>query len=223
MLLLAERGEAGEVLRIWESDQVFVSVGLGARVSEEVFLDRCIENAIPIVRRASGGGSVLQGPGCLNYTVVLSKKSLPELQGIRSSFSYVLSRILAALAGAGIGLKQSGLSDLAISGCKVSGNAQQRKRDFFLQHGTLLYDFDLRQMGRYLKEPPRAPAYRRGRSHAEFVRNLCVSPPFIQQAVCSAFGVDPRDCSRFPSRGELECVRSLVEDKYGRDAWTFRR
>ena len=31
-----------------------------------------------------------------------------------------------------------------------SGNAQQRKRSHLLHHGSLLYDFDLKLIGRYL-------------------------------------------------------------------------
>src|SRR2546429_689077 len=70
------------------------------------------------------------------------------------------------------GLACAGVSDLAVDGRKVSGNAQQRKREHFLHHGTLLYGFDATTMARYLRLPPRQPDYRQRRQHAEFVTNL---------------------------------------------------
>jgi len=36
----------------------------------------------------------------------------------------------------------------------------------------LLLDADLMLMDRYLKHPPREPAYRQGRSHLDFVMNM---------------------------------------------------
>ena len=65
-----------------------------------------------------------------------------------------------------------GTSDLALNDRKFSGNAQQRKRTHLLHHGTLLYAFATEPLARYLKPPPRQPAYRAGRSHADFVTNL---------------------------------------------------
>jgi lipoate-protein ligase A len=63
-------------------------------------------------------------------------------------------------------------SDLAIGDRKFAGHAQRRTRTTLLHHGTILYDFDLGCVGRLLREPARQPAYRRGRSHADFLVNV---------------------------------------------------
>ena len=68
--------EAGvEILRFWESRQIFVVVGYGNRVASEVNVEECRRRGVPILRRCSGGGTVVQGPGCLNYNLTLR---LPE-------------------------------------------------------------------------------------------------------------------------------------------------
>ena len=69
--LLDEReATAGEpVLRLWESPEHFVVVGYSNRVGTEVNEPACRARGIPILRRCSGGGTVLQGPGCLNYAL----------------------------------------------------------------------------------------------------------------------------------------------------------
>ena len=68
-----------------------------------------------------------------------------------------------------------GTSDLTLNDRKFSGNAQQRKRTHLLHHGTLLYAFETASLARYLKPPPRQPAYRGGRAHADFVTNLPIA------------------------------------------------
>jgi lipoate-protein ligase A len=56
-----------------------------------------------------------------------------------------------------------------------------------LHHGTFLCDFDLGLMERYLKKPAREPAYRRGRSHGEFVANLPLSAETIRARLSRAW------------------------------------
>ncbi len=69
-------------------------------------------------------------------------------------------------------MKRAGISDLVLGDRKFSGNSLRCKRDHFLYHGTLLYQFPLEQIGELLKMPARQPNYRQGRPHGEFVMNL---------------------------------------------------
>ena len=57
-----------------------------------------------MLRRFSGGGAVVLGPGCLNYAVVLSLVSRPELTNVAASFQVILGRIVAALGISGLSL-----------------------------------------------------------------------------------------------------------------------
>src|SRR5262245_20231533 len=82
LLELAVTGDCQPLLRLWEPSQHFVVLGYGNRVSEEVDKAMCGELAIPILRRTSGGGTVLQGPGCLNYSLILPLNRWPELESI---------------------------------------------------------------------------------------------------------------------------------------------
>src|ERR1051325_5350957 len=59
------------ILRLWEPTRYFVVLGYANRLATEVNAAFCRQNTIPILRRCSGGGTVLQGPGILNYTLVL--------------------------------------------------------------------------------------------------------------------------------------------------------
>src|SRR5262249_19628800 len=151
LLLDAEQGQGGEVLRLWEWPTPAVVLGAGCRLVEDVDEARCRADGVPILRRSSGGGTVLLGRGCLLYSLVLAYARAPALHEIRPSYAYILDRIGQALAGLLPRIEQPGTSDLASDGRKFSGNAQQRKRTHLLHHGTLLYDFDLELIGRYLR------------------------------------------------------------------------
>src|SRR5438270_7004517 len=136
LLLRAEAGEGGEMLRVWEWPRPAAVLGAGCRLADEVDEAACRADGVPVLRRSSGGGTVLLGPGCLLYTLILDAERAPELAGIRSSYAFILGRVAAMLPetpGAG----PAGVSDLAADGRKFSGNAQQRKRRFLLHHGTL--------------------------------------------------------------------------------------
>ena len=64
-------GNREPTLRFWESPSLFVVVGYGNDIERECHTQVCQKLGIPILRRSSGGGTVLQGPGCLNYSLIL--------------------------------------------------------------------------------------------------------------------------------------------------------
>src|SRR6266852_576362 len=78
---LEEKGEP-EVLRVWEPREHFVVLGYANKAFLEVNLEACLKRRIPILRRCSGGGTVLQGPGCLNYSLLLKIAGEPALRSI---------------------------------------------------------------------------------------------------------------------------------------------
>lgn len=47
----------------------------------------------------------------------------------------------------------------------------------------MLYAFDAAAMERYLPPPPRQPAYRANRAHADFVTNLPIEPYLVTDAL----------------------------------------
>jgi lipoate-protein ligase A len=216
LLLTGEDGSGAEWLRIWEWPALAVVLGAGSSLGADVLEQTCTADNVPIVRRSSGGGTVLLGPGCLLFSLVLAYERAPELTHIGSSYRYILDRICRSLAVAG--LEPAGSSDLALAGCKVSGNAQQRKRTHLLHHGTLLYAFDLTLVGRYLCLPGRQPEYRQQRPHAEFLTNLPLDRQTIVERMRQAFGAD-EETAEWP----FDLVHELVEAKYGRPEWTQRR
>lgn len=184
---LLRRGEA--VLWMWESRAECVVLGQSGRAERDAYVDRCEAEGVSIVRRCSGGGAVLLGPGCLVYSLVLPFEWWPELRDVRHSKRWVMDRVRRALAVDG--LRVEGISDLALDGRKVSGNAQRRSSAAVLHHGTVLYGFDVSRVGGYLKMPEKQPEYRAGRGHEEFLTNLPLGVEEIRRGLVREFGERP--------------------------------
>ena len=217
----AETGRGGETLRFWESPVHFVVLGTSQCLKDEVREEACARDAIPILRRCSAGGCVLQGPGCLNYTLILDREKTPPLRSIRSSYCYIFERILAGGKTLGLDLRHEGISDLVLAERKISGNAQRRKKRFILHHGTLLFDMDADLIHRYIAEPAERPAYRGARSHAAFIGNVPVSSAELKEMLRQAFGaVQPYDDLSGEERARMDL---RAAERYASASWTYRR
>jgi lipoate-protein ligase A len=216
--LLAEAEAGGsQVLRLWEQPQPAVILGSSCRLAADVREAHCQADGVPIFRRASGGGTVLLGPGCLCFSLIL-RMDQPELKEVRSSYCSILGKLAEALSPLVPDVTCAGTSDLAVGGMKFSGNAQWRRRSHLLHHGTVLFDFDLEQFARYLFVPARQPDYRRERSHRDFVMNLPVTRKALWAALIQAWQAD-RPRQDWP----MEEVLRLVREKYSQPAWIRRR
>src|SRR5260370_1685230 len=89
LLLEAEAG-GRQVLRTWDWSGPAVVLGAAGRLAQEVHEDACRRDGVPILRRASGGGTVLLGKGCLCFSLVLSYDRAPALGLVSSSYRYLL-------------------------------------------------------------------------------------------------------------------------------------
>lgn len=221
---LLDACEAGgpEVLRVWEPAAPFVVVGYANRLATEVNLAACAELSVPMLRRVSGGGTVVQAPGCLNYALVLRLDRDPKLATIPGTNRFIMERQAAAVRAAWRGewrvanglVECCGDTDLAVSALKFSGNAQRRRQTALLFHGTFLLSADLALIERLLPLPSRQPGYRAGRSHRDFLTNLGVPTPSLKNALRSAWSA--RDALVEWPRAEVE---RLAQEKYATDPW----
>jgi len=212
---LVETGQVKhEILRVWEPVQYFVVLGHANSIRAEVNFSACQEDRVTVLRRMSGGGAVLQGPGCFNYSLFLN--ATHRFRTVKEGFRYVLERhkkIVQALTGLEVALE--GISDLAIGARKFSGNAQYRKSRAVLIHGTFLLDFDLSLIGRYLQLPSKQPAYRQNRSHLEFLTKLPVRSAELRERLQESWSARTA-LDKIP----IDRIEVLVQERYGRKEWS---
>jgi lipoate---protein ligase len=213
-----EEGPPAEVLRFWEPREYFVVLGYSSRIRSEVDLDSCRALGMPILRRCSGGGTVLQGPGCLNYALVLEIREGSSLTGISEANAFIMNRNRNALNSLLDGkVLIQGHTDLTLGGLKFSGNSQRRKRHFLLFHGSFLLNLDFAVIDQTLPMPSQQPSYRRDRAHRDFLMNLNLPADAVKAAMTRAWNATDA-LEEIPETK----IQQLVRDKYATDVWSFK-
>ena len=209
-----------ETLRVWEMASHAVVLGRSSPVASEVNAAECQRFGVPVLRRCSGGATILAGPGCLMYTAVLSLRKRPHLVSIDAAHLFAMERLTAALRVLGIEAVHEGTCDLTVGGRKVSGNAMRVKRSAVLYHGTLLYGLDIELAARLLGSPQRQPDYRGGRPHEDFLGNLAASRGELLRAVRGVFDAE-LDWGLFPRREAVSAAADrLLRQRYSQASWT---
>ena len=218
LLRRAEQDGRGEVLRFWEPRRHFVVLGLSDSHRTETRPRRCRRRGIPVLRRCSGGGAVLQGPGCLNFALVLRIQKPGPLENITAANRFILERhrrSLETLLAHPVGIQ--GSTDLTIGSLKFSGNSQRRGLNWLLFHGTFLLRLNFSLMEQILAFPSRPPDYRTGREHSHSLANLPLSSEQIKQALREAWGAV--ESTRAVPRREIS---QLLKNRYSRPDWNLR-
>ncbi len=213
-----DSNDGPQTLRFWMPGRYFVVLGYANRAAQEARLDLCRKAGVPVLRRCSGGGTVLQGPGLLNYSLVLRVNDSGPLATITGANRFIMERQRHALTPLlGETCRVEGHTDLTLDGIKFSGNAQRRKRRFLLFHGTFLLRFDLAQVERFLPYPSKAPDYRAHRSHLDFLTNLNLPAKTMRNALQREWqALQP--LKDFPSA----LCQQLLRERYSQAEWHLK-
>jgi lipoate-protein ligase A len=219
----ADAGSIGQMLSFWEPSKYFVVLGYGNKVATETRRGACEQLGVPILRRCSGGGTVLQGPGVLNYSLVLAIDKWEHLSSITGANQFIMQRNADALGSMlGQPVAVQGHTDLAIAQRKFSGNAQRRKHSHLLFHGAILLNLDLALLDAVLTMPSLQPDYRRGRTHGKFLTQLGLPPEPVKQALRAAWNANEPLSPEAPWPDWRSAIAKLVAEKYSRHEWNFR-
>jgi len=203
-----------EVLRFWEQDKPMVVLGRSSPLGTEVNHGYCERNSIPVVRRVSGGQSIVTGPGCLMFALLLDMRLRPELEMLDLAHQIVMQNMQVALTNLGIQTEMKGTCDLTFEGRKFSGNAVRKRKNWMLYHGTVLCEFDLSLVSNCLGTPSRQPDYRSQRSHEEFVTCIPVSTQAVANAIAEQW-----QASKSLEDVPLDLAKKLVSEKYATCEW----
>jgi lipoate-protein ligase A len=225
VLLDAAEAENGpETLWFWEPRHTFVVTGYGNQVTTEVAVANCAARGIPIFRRCSGGGTVVQLPGGLNYSLVLRITPDGPLRNITAANQFIMEKNRNAIASLwpdpaspDSALSVRGHTDLCRGDLKFAGNSQRRRKNYLLFHGTLLLDCDLQRISELLPMPSLQPDYRARRSHADFLTNLALPAENVKAALAREWNAV--EDSRPPP---LAQISRLARDKYSLREWNFK-
>jgi lipoate-protein ligase A len=218
-----ESGQNTELLAFWEPRTTFVVVGYANKIAREVNTTACETRGIPVFRRCSGGGTVVQMPGGLNYSLILRITERGPLGSITSANRFIMEKNRAALAtllpqlSTPSQITVRGHTDLCLGNLKFAGNSQRRRKNYLLFHGTLLLHCDLKLIGQLLQMPSLEPDYRAHRAHEEFVTNLKLPAAAVKSALAKAWKAEA-----VLQNPPTEAITRLALEKYSTHEWNYK-
>lgn len=239
---LAERFPARPTLRLYRWRPA-LSLGFFQPADQQINLAYCRQKGIAVTRRITGGRAVLHG-GDISYCLVVSERNplfSPEVQGCYRTISACIAALLDHY-----GIKSSfheigetggrssafcfqapAQSELLVSGLKIYGAAQLRAQGFFLQHASLLRDFDYRLAAAiFAAELPEGEDYLRARV-TSLGREIGRLPDpqeiyqLLREIFTRQFGVHLEEEDLTPEEEEL--AKKLIHHKYSQDSWNLER
>lgn len=205
---------AAPVLRLWRNTPCVV-VGRAQRPEREADLAACAAAGVPVLRRASGGGTVYHDPGNLNITLAVPGWA----PGLAAELATLLAGVLTGLGVAAT----AGPRGIFAGRAKVSGLASQLTRAASLAHATLLVTTPAARVTALLLPAPADPHRldsRRSpvRPLAELAGGLTVTAArgAVLAAAADRYGpLAPRP----PCPAEAGWQRRLLAERYRDSTW----
>ena len=229
---LRSQGKSPNTIRLYRWKPSAVSIGYFQILEQEVDFDACERLGMDVVRRMTGGGAVYHSyEGEVTYSVIVNQDNPKIPRDILKSYELICSGITLAMKNLGINAEFKPINDIDVNGKKISGNAQTRRWNIVLQHGTILLDTDIRTMFTVLKVSKEKISDKLIRSAEERVttirRELGRRVSFNEtiEALKSTFPkvFDVKLVEGGLSHEEKELALKLSREKYGTPGWIFNR
>lgn len=150
-------------------------MGISGQPESLIDLKRASSDQIPLIKRFSGGGTVIVDESTLFITFIFNKNDLDLAPFPEPILRWSGDLYSNAWQIPGFRLREN---DYAIEEKKCGGNAQYIKKDRWLHHTSFLWDYSEENMS-YLLLPAKRPAYRQDRTHKDFLTRL---KPYFPQA-----------------------------------------
>ncbi len=238
----------------WDPDCLTLGYGQDPGTVDWPFCER---EGIDVTRRQTGGGGIYHdGDGDVAYSIAVPAADVPGK--LLDCYHLLCEPILDAFARLGIDADYVAEAvpelyhpacylrelhpahDVVAGGRKIAGNAQYRKRDAVVQHGSLTYSVDAeRHLGTFADPPVGARRFHErvvgmdeliDADRESVVRTV---EEALGEWTLGRAGGDGDDPSAETDRletiegswtdAELDRARELVETKYGADEWVRTR
>jgi lipoyl(octanoyl) transferase len=164
LLARAQAGETTPVLRFYAWHPAAVSIGRFQKIETAVDVEACRQRGIDIVRRITGGRAVLHHQE-LTYSIIARTDDPLFPTNVHGTYKIIAAGLLQGLRNLGIPAEMVSRSsrhaelvkkdskdpacfsspswyEILVHNRKIIGSAQRRLSGAFLQHGSILMDYD---------------------------------------------------------------------------------
>lgn len=163
------RADTRNFFLINEGSTPAIVMGISGQMEELVDAKKAEAEKVPIIKRFSGGGTVVVDHNTIFTTFIGEKKLLLPF----ACYPEPILRWSEAFYRAAFALPDFALreNDFVLGPKKCGGNAQYIQKERWLLHTSFLFDFCPRKMD-LLLHPKKTPKYREDRTHTDFVCRL---------------------------------------------------
>lgn len=190
-----------------------VVCGLGQNkiISELINVEAAKWHNIPVIRRFTGGGSVLTDHNTFFISFIFDKSFIEDYEKAKFNvypreimtwseefYKQYLKTITPTAEKLKFKLEDT---DYVFGSKKFGGNAQGISGDRFVHHTSFLHDFDSKLMENVLLNPKKQPEYRKLRRHDDFLISLSKAIPEVKSIDSYFDALDLTICSKFASFG----------------------
>jgi lipoate-protein ligase A len=142
-----------EGLNLLSPGSPYVCIGYFQDAEQEVDVEFCREQGIPIFRREVGGGAVYLDGAQLFWQLIIHRDNPLVPAGKEAFYRKFLQPAIEAYRALGIPAEYKPINDIVARGRKVSGTGVGEIGDYIVFVGNLIVDFDYGMMARVLKVP----------------------------------------------------------------------
>ena len=224
-----DRGLSPNTLIITIPSRPYVCIGYHQRLEEEVDLDYCRSQGLPIIRRGQGGGAVYLDSNQIFYQLVAHEDS-PVIPGdVDELFRRCLAATVHVYRSLGLPAEYKPINDVVIHGRKISGNGAGRLGKAVILVGNIILDLDYDRMARVLKVPDEKFRDKMVRSMRGWVtslkRELGQVPPVerIKELIVEGFekALGIKLVPGEPTPEELKVFEEEVKPKHTSEEWLY--
>ncbi len=227
LLKQVESGQRGSTVRFWDwGTESNALLGVFQSVKNEVNVEALQRRGMTLVRRMTGGGTMLMdGDNTITYSLV-APLSLVDGLTYGDAYEYIDRWVIVGLQHLGVNAWYVPLNDITSDKGKLGGAAQKRTHKAFVHHICLCYDIDGEKLNDVLRVGKVKLADKGIRSANKRVDPLSRQTGLPRKEIIDSLiqtFVSRYDARRSElSEEEITQATQLVAEKYGNDAWTYR-
>ncbi|KAK8821588.1 hypothetical protein WA556_002037, partial [Blastocystis sp. ATCC 50177/Nand II] len=188
-----------------------IVMGLSGKVDKLINVDKAKELHLPVIKRFSGGGTVVVDDSTFCLTFVLSKSDFPNCVFPTPFMNWTgefYKKVFDRVGVTSFALREN---DYVFGDQKFAGNAQSFSSDRMLHHTSFLWDYD-DEMMKALKHPAKQPAYRAQREHTSFLKRMKEVVP-SKDGFIDAFLAEVEEEFNVEKSKPLDYDRLIAENK----------
>lgn len=224
-------GESVPTLRLYTYRSYCALVGRFQNVENELRVDFCRKNHIPINRRPTGGGAIIMGEDQLGVALSLPGSAEDSYSRAREIMSLFSEALVQGLKTFGIDAYFHRKNDIVVNGKKIVGLGIHRSQsNGLLFHASVLVDLDVPFMLRVLNTPFEKISDKEISAITERITTVrretksSLALDRVRQAVAQEYekALGVRLIAGGFTSDELQTIGRLEREKYLTDAWIYQ-